>query len=132
MSPRAAFWVALGSLLGSLSRHALQQWLPEATWSGLPLATLSVNVAGSLLIGWLAGRAMPPHPTLATLHRRHFAMTGFCGGFTTFSLFTLETLVLIETGAWSQAWLNLGLTTALALVAVALGFRMGRTGRKPE
>lgn len=122
---RTVLWVALGSLLGSLSRHALHQGLPEQI-AGLPLGTLTVNAIGSLLIGWFAALSLPRHHPLAALHFRQFVMTGFCGGFTTFSLFSLETLVLIETGAWGAAWLNMVVTIIVVLLAVSGGFLIGR------
>lgn len=126
MSRSVVLWIALGSMLGSLCRFAVQQGLPADAGGLVPLGTLAVNSLGSLLIGWFAALSFPQHHPMAALHRRQFVMTGFCGGFTTFSIFSLETLQLIEAGAWVAAWSNLGLTTGLALAAVSAGFYLGR------
>ncbi|TVP52727.1 MAG: fluoride efflux transporter CrcB [Halomonadaceae bacterium] len=126
MNPTVTLWVALGSMLGSLCRYAIQQGMPAEAGGLIPLGTLSVNVLGSLIIGWFAALTLPQQHPMAALHRRQFVMTGFCGGFTTFSIFSLETLQLIEAGAWVQAWANLGLNGTLALGAVASGFYLGR------
>lgn len=114
----------MGSLLGSLSRYSLQLviGIPEA--DQLPWATLAANILGSLIIGWVAGLQLPVHHWLSELKRRQFLMTGFCGGFTTFSIFGLQTLQLMEAGEWMLVMLNVGATSSLMMVAVALGYAL--------
>ena len=104
--------IALGGAAGSVARHLLGSWVATRT-TGIPWGTLVVNVTGSLLLGFvarsLAGR--PHSPALAA------ALTvGFCGGYTTFSAFSLETVLLLERGAWARALLY-----ALASVALCVG-----------
>ena len=125
LQQRLVIAVALGSGLGAATRFGLSLvfYLPPGT--GFPVATLVANVAGSLLMGLLAvltdpdGR-WPTHPEF-----RQFLLGGFCGGFTTFSLLSLESLLLVGQGAWSTALLYVGLTLLLCLPAVALGYRCG-------
>ena len=83
--------VALGSAIGGVSRFALGAWMLRQYGSFLPWGTLSINILGSLLIGLFA-TAVRPAPW------RQFLMAGLCGGFTTFSSFSLETLNLLRDG----------------------------------
>ena len=119
-------WIALGSLLGSVGRHAVQVTLASPDPGGSPAATLLINTLGSLAIGWLAGLKLPTHHWLSHLGWRQFLMTGVCGGFTTFSIFTLETLSLIEQGLWLAAAGNTGLTVLLMMAGVVLGYRLAQ------
>ena len=112
--------IALGGALGSVGRYWLATWaLPISR--ALPVGTILINVAGSCLIGFFgtltlaSGRYPVPEPA------RLFVMVGLCGGFTTFSSFSLQTLDLIRSGAWNRALLNVGLSVALCLAAVAAG-----------
>jgi len=90
-----------------------------------PWATLAVNVLGSLLIGWLMARLGPMEtPTAASM--RNLLTTGFCGGFTTFSTFSWQTLEQMQKGQWGAAAANVLLSVSLCLLAVWLGFRLGR------
>jgi len=90
-----------------------------------PWATLLVNVLGSLLIGWLMARLGPIEGgTAASL--RSLLVAGFCGGFTTFSTFSWQTLEQMQKGQWGAAAANVLLSVSLCLVAVWLGFRLGR------
>ncbi|MCH8499477.1 MAG: fluoride efflux transporter CrcB [Marinobacter sp.] len=121
-----SLWVALGSGLGSMSRYGLQLWLP-ASEGALPLATLTVNVLGSFLIGLIAAIQLPSRHLMASVQARQFLMTGFCGGFTTFSVFSLETLRLLEANAWPMAALNIGSTLLLCLAGVAMGYGLAKS-----
>jgi CrcB protein len=113
--------VAGGAVVGALCRWWAGLWL-NARWQGFPLGTLFVNLVGGLLIGialvWLEAR---PHDNL-----RLFVMTGVLGGFTTFSAFSAESLMLLERGQWAMA---LGHTLAHvlgALACAALGVMLAR------
>lgn len=114
-------WVALGGAAGSVARALVAMALP-ARWL---MATMMVNVVGSLLIGWLAARyGQLGTETAATL--RSLLITGFCGGFTTFSTFSWQTLEQLQKGQWLTAAGNVLLSVTLCLLAVWLGFRLGR------
>ena len=114
-------WVALGSALGSLARYGVQLSL-ATTGDPMPLGTLTVNTLGSVLIGGFAAWQWPQGHLLASIQARQFMMTGFCGGFTTFSVFSLETLFLLEHQLWAAATVNIALTVSLCLAGVCLGY----------
>ena len=120
---RAYAAVGLGSGLGSLSRHQVGLWLVAP---GFPWATLAVNLLGSALIALFATyAARREHGRVARW--QPFLVGGFCGGFTTFSLFSLETLSLVSHG---RAMLALGYV-ALSLVAWLAGAWAGhQVGRR--
>ena len=80
-----------------------------------------MNVIGSFVIGFYATLTEPGGRIFAGTHQRQFMMTGICGGFTTFSMFSLETFSLAQTGNWLMAGLNIGISVATWLVAVWLG-----------
>ncbi|MBP7151603.1 MAG: fluoride efflux transporter CrcB, partial [Paludibacteraceae bacterium] len=88
----------------------------------LPLGTLTVNVTGSFLIGFLTGLASKSEILSADM--RLFLMAGFCGGFTTFSSFTNENLQLIQNGQFLSAAVYIGISLFLGFVAVFLGFAL--------
>lgn len=103
-SPRLVGYlaVAAGSALGGTARWLVAEWLANPA-GGVPWATLGVNVAGSFLIGAYAARVAPGGPWSHGVRTRLFFMTGFCGGFTTFSMFTLETLGMLHASSWGLA-----------------------------
>ena len=115
------FAVAGGAAIGALLRWLAGLWL-NAQWSGFPLGTLLVNCVGGLLIGLLLVQfERSPNELLRLL-----LVTGFLGGLTTFSAFSVESLVLIQRGHWALA---AGHTLAHVLGAVAcaaLGYRIGQ------
>ena len=114
-------WVALGGALGSVARVLVGL----ALTTRFPWATLLVNVSGSLLIGWLIVR-IGPGDTAAAASLRNLLVAGFCGGYTTFSTFSWQTLDQMQKGQWAAACANVLLSVVLSLVAVWLGFRLGR------
>lgn len=116
--------VALGGGLGSLARYGVGVWA-RALWPGFPVATLVVNAAGGLAMGLLASYAAA-RPEWSPAWRLGL-MTGVLGGFTTFSAFSLETLVLWRDGAPGLAFANIGLNLALSLGACGLGLLLGRS-----
>ena len=112
--------VAAGGALGSVARFWVGLWLARFSAS-LPVGTMAINVVGSFAIG-LFGTLTLAHgkfgvPEIA----RVFFMVGICGGFTTFSSFSLQTLDLLRAGAVGRALANIGLSVALCLAAVAAG-----------
>jgi fluoride exporter len=116
--------VALGSALGGACRWGLSVLLLAAPAGGFPWGTFAANVSGSFLIG-LYATTFPGAGDGAEI-RRQFVVTGFCGGYTTFSIFSLETLHLVEAGTMHLALVNVLASLAAWLAAVAAGDALGR------
>ncbi len=121
----AYLWVAIGGALGSMARYGCSGLVSSLTGSALPYGTLLVNVTGAALIGLFAGLSVPEGRGLIPVSGRLFLMTGICGGYTTFSTFSLETLNLMSDGEWGWAIANMVGSVALCMVAVWLGFAAG-------
>jgi fluoride exporter len=111
--------VAAGGVLGSVSRWLASLAIPAT--AGFPLATLFVNITGSFIIGFYSTISGPDGRIFATTRQRQFVMTGFCGGYTTFSSFSLETFRLFHSGMTRTALLNIAVSVVTWLVAVWLG-----------
>jgi CrcB protein len=118
------WYIAVGSALGGVSRYLVGGVLQRAAGAGLPIGTLVVNLTGSFLLGLFLRYAVDT-PTL-TPEWRAFLTVGFCGGYTTFSTFSYETVTLLEDGQWGRAGAYVGLSLGLALVGVLLGFGAAR------
>ena len=116
--------VAIGGASGSLARYALGLWARAAV-SGFPLATLIVNAAGGVCIGliFVLTASRPDTPEWL----RTGLITGVLGGFTTFSAFSLETLMLWREGQGALALANIALNLLLSLGGCALGLWLGRS-----
>jgi CrcB protein len=115
------FWVALGSALGGMGRYACTGLGARYVSESFPWGTLFVNVSGSLVIGVLAV-LIPVDSRMLTDNARDFLMIGICGGFTTFSSFSLQTLNLARNGEiGAAAGYTLG-SVVLCLAAAAIGF----------
>ncbi len=117
---------ALGGALGSALRVLINALFPadaRLTW-GLPLGTIVINVAGSLAIGWLMGRLGGLTPDNARWHS--LLVAGLCGGFTTFSAFSWQTLALLQKNQPTAALANVLLSVTLCLAATWLGWRLAR------
>lgn len=113
--------VALGGAVGASLRY-LFGMIPFKGMGVFPLSTLLINLLGSFLIGFvvsLSGRAFGERTTL-------FLKTGFCGGFTTFSTFSLENMTLIQNGNFGTAALYMGLSFVLCVAGCAAGFSVGK------
>ena len=117
--------VGLGGMLGSVARSLVSVGLLQLMGPAFPWGTLAVNVLGSFLIGLYATLTEPGGRLFASPAQRQFVLAGFCGGFTTFSIFSLETVLLFQQGALARAALYLGLSLLLWLVAVWIGYRLG-------
>lgn len=114
-------WVALGGALGSVARYACSGWVARLFGETFPWGTLFVNVAGSLLIGFGATVTSPDGRWLASPATRQFLLVGFCGGFTTFSTFSLQNLALLNDSEWTLAAANMAGSVAACMVGVWLG-----------
>lgn len=112
--------VAVGSVLGGVARWLVSLMILPV--SGFPLATLFVNVTGSFIIGFYGTLSGPDGRWFASAQQRQFVMTGFCGGYTTFSSFSLETVKLLRAGLTHTALLNIGVSVVTWLLAVWLGY----------
>lgn len=113
--------VALGGAIGSAARLWLSSYVAVLTRLAFPWGTILVNVVGSLIIGFFGTFTGPDGRLPASLGVRAFVMVGICGGFTTFSAFSLQTLDLAREGQMLQAGVNIVLSLVLCLAAVALG-----------
>ena len=115
------FVVMLGGALGTGARFWASGLVAERAGEFFPLGTLIVNITGSFAIGFLAAFADPEGRFLLSPRFREFFLVGVCGGYTTFSSFSLQTLDLIRDGDWFKACLNTLLSFACCLAAVWLG-----------
>jgi len=117
--------VAAGSVIGGVLRYlaslAVQGMLGAGFALGPMLGTLFVNVTGSFVIGFYSALTGPDGRVMADPRARQFVMAGICGGFTTFSAFSLDTLRLAQSGALGAAAVNIGLSIVTWLLAVWLG-----------
>jgi CrcB protein len=111
--------LALGGALGTVARYYLGTRV--GVGQEFPWATLLINVSGSFAIG-LAATLAAEGRWFASTEGRLFLMTGICGGFTTFSAFSLQTLVLAQKGEWLRAGVYVASSVMLCLVAVWLGY----------
>ena len=112
-------YVATGAVLGGLARYLASLLILPV--SGFPLATLFVNVTGSFIIGFYGTLSGPDGRLFATAEQRQFVMTGFCGGYTTFSSFSLEMMLLIERGQPGQAVTYAAVSLLAGLAALYVG-----------
>ena len=111
-----------GGAVGSLARWFVYAALANFRWAAdFPYATLLVNVSGSFGIGLLAAMLSDEGLLSAPPSIRTLILAGFFGGFTTFSAFSLQTLDLVRSNAWLEAWLNVLFSITLGLAAVWLG-----------
>jgi|SRR5690349_4977179 fluoride exporter len=115
-------WVAIGSALGGMARYWCSGVVATLTGEWFPWGTLVVNVSGSFIIGLMAALSAVEGPFLIRPELRIFVMVGICGGYTTFSSFSLQTLELMQEGEWLWAGANCVLSVVLCLIAVWLGY----------
>lgn len=117
--------VAVGSAVGGVLRFWLTNWMARLVPNHVPLGTMVVNVTGSFAIGVVAAALLNrSHPGASTIWPA-LLMTGLLGGFTTFSAFSLQTLLLLHEGRWVDAGANVALSVLLCLAAVWLGWQIG-------
>ncbi len=118
-------WVALGAAIGGIGRFSLSGII--ANWIGatFPWGTLVVNITGCFVIGIFDMLTGPDGRLLVPPNARLFAMVGICGGYTTFSSFSLETLNLARNGEWLAAGGYIGASVLFCLIGVWLGHIAG-------
>ncbi|HWN94494.1 MAG TPA: fluoride efflux transporter CrcB [Methylomirabilota bacterium] len=115
-------WIAIGGALGSVARFWCSNVIAHRFPSTLPWGTIVVNISGSFLIGVLAALYGPGGKFSTNAMARQFLVVGFCGGYTTFSAFSMQTFDLARAGEWLSAGGNVFLSVALCLLATWLGF----------
>jgi CrcB protein len=118
------WYIAAGSAIGGMSRYLVGGLVQRMLDTTFPAGTLLINVTGSFLLGAILRYGVET-PTL-TPEFRAFLTLGVCGGYTTFSTFSYETVALLEDGEWGRAALYIGLSVLLSLAAAFLGFALAR------
>jgi len=116
--------VAIGGAAGAVARYGLSGWAQSLIGTAFPLGTLLVNVVGSLLIGAIMQLGMDR--VVFSVEARLLWTTGFCGGLTTFSTFSYETLELLGDQEWLAAGGNVALNVAACLLATFAGMAAAR------
>jgi fluoride exporter len=120
MSLNSCLWIVLGGAIGTFSRYLISM-LALPISRELPWGTIAINIAGSFIIGFVGTLTLTSGRFPISENMRLFIMVGFCGGFTTFSSFSLQTLDLLRSGAIARAAINVALSVLLCVGAVALG-----------
>jgi len=115
-------WIGIGGALGSMARYGCSRLVAERIGETFPWGTLIINVLGSFVIGVFATLTMPDGRVQVAPDMRQFVIVGLCGGYTTFSSFSLQTLNLVRAGDIIGAGLNIIGSVVLCLVAVWLGY----------
>jgi CrcB protein len=112
--------VALGGAIGTVGRYWLSGIVARLVGETFPWGTLLINVSGSFVIGFFGTLTGPDGRVFAGATTRQFVMIGICGGYTTFSSFSLQTLNLMNDGEWLHAGGNIVLSVVLCLIGVWL------------
>ncbi|HYL30172.1 MAG TPA: fluoride efflux transporter CrcB [Gemmatimonadales bacterium] len=118
------WYVAIGSAVGGVIRYLLGGAIQRALAASFPVGTLVINVTGSALLGFIFRYAL--ETPAVTPEIRALLGVGFCGGYTTFSTFSYETLTLLEDGDWRRAGLYVGVSLVGSVLAAFLGFMAAR------
>ncbi len=119
-------WVALGGALGSMSRYWIAEAMVRLTGPRFPWGILLINVVGSFIIGYFGAFSARNGRLPVPVEIRVFVMVGICGGFTTFSSFSLQTFDLLRSGEVLMAGLNIVGSVVLCLAAVWFGVTIGQ------
>ena len=114
-------WIMLGSALGGGARYWCSGFAARHFGATFPWGTILVNVVGSLIVGFFATLTGPDGRVFVSTEARQFVMVGLCGGYTTFSTFSLQTLNLVRDGQLAWAAANVALSLILCLLSVWLG-----------
>lgn len=113
--------VAMGGALGTMGRYFVSGVVANAFGETFPWGTLIINITGSFVIGFFATLTAPDGRLMVNGTTRQFVMVGICGGYTTFSSFSLQTLNLLRGGEWAPAAGNILGSVVLCMVGVWLG-----------
>jgi fluoride exporter len=115
-------WIAIGSALGGVARYWCSGVAARLIGETFPWGTLIVNIVGSFVIGFFATLTGPDGRVYVGSTARQFVTIGICGGYTTFSSFSIQTLNLVQDGEWFRAGANTGLSVICCLLAVWAGY----------
>lgn len=118
-------WVALGSALGGVGRYWISGLIAHSVGEVFPWGTLVVNVTGSFVIGFVAFLTASEGRFLIHPDARVFILVGVCGGYTTFSSFSLQTLMLLRDGDVVRASAYIMVSVAVCMAGVWLGAMLG-------
>lgn len=118
------WYVALGSAIGGMTRYLLGGWIQTRAGTTFPIQTLLINLTGSFLLGFLQTYALETAAISPNI--RAMLTVGFCGGYTTFSTFSFETVRLLEDGDWGRAGLYMGLSLVLCIAGAIAGVMLAR------
>jgi CrcB protein len=118
------WYIAFGSALGGAARYLFGGWIQDRAGAGFPVGTLVINVTGSFLLGLLYRYAADS--AAITPEVRAMLTIGICGGYTTFSTFSYETVRLLEEGEFGRAGLYIAMSILLSVAAAFLGLMAGR------
>ena len=119
------FWITIGSAVGGAARYFCSGVVARLIGETFPWGTLVVNVVGSFIIGLVAVLTAPDGRLLVDPTTRLAITVGFCGGYTTFSSFSIQTLNLLNDGQYLYAGANILLSVAVCLAAVWAGSIIG-------
>lgn len=120
-------WVAIGGALGTTGRFWLSGVVARLIGETFPWGTLLINVTGSLVIGFFATLTGPDGRVFVGSTARQFVIIGICGGYTTFSSFSLQTLNLMNDSEWFYAGANILLSVVLCLIGAWAGYMLATT-----
>jgi len=118
------WYIAVGSAIGGVSRYILGGVVQRVLDTTFPSGTLLINITGSFLLGTIIRFAVDT-PAISP-EVRAFLTIGFCGGYTTFSTFSYETMAMLEDGEWTRAAAYVSASVLLSLLAMFLGFSAAR------
>jgi fluoride exporter len=121
----ATLWVALGGALGSVARYWMAVGVGRLAGEAFPWGTLLINVLGSFVITFFGSLSLEDGLIAAGPNARLFVMVGLCGGFTTFSSFSLQTLSLAQGGQFARSALYVVLSVGVCVLAAGAGFAGG-------
>jgi CrcB protein len=125
---KSYLWVGIGSAFGGMARFWVSGFVAERVGQRFPWGTIIINITGSLIIGILYALTLPEgRLNTSRIVVTQLLMVGICGGYTTFSSFSLQTLTLARDGQWLWAGGNILISVAACLIAVWLGFLLGQT-----
>ena len=118
------WYVALGSAIGGVARYLVGGWVQQRSGTTFPVQTLLINVSGSFLLGLVQRYAL--ETTALSPEVRTMLTIGVCGGYTTFSTFSYETLRLVEDGDWRRASAYILFSVVLSIAAALIGVAAAR------
>ena len=119
--------IAVGSAIGGIIRFWISGMIENRVGQEFPCGTLVVNISGSFAIGFFMAVASDEERWIRIPHFRNFFTVGLCGGYTTFSSFSLQTLQLVQEYRWLLAGGNVALSLVLCFVFVWAGFALGKS-----